>query len=82
MAVFTSPQNISLSPCQTLTPNNQQLTLIVRATDGIDHAVADPQFTLYIFLLDENDNSPVITNLPRTESFPEVREYAIKHMHT
>ena len=75
MALVTAPlaYNFSIKlPLQVLTPNNQQLTLIVRATDGIDHAVADPSFTLYILLLDENDNSPIITNLPRTVSFPEV----------
>ena len=57
---------------QALAPNNNPLTLFVRATDDIDHGIPNPRLEVRIILEDVNDNAPMFSNLPNMVTFPEV----------
>ena len=58
----------SIIHMQTLPPLQFTLSLIVEASDGTESAEAN----VLIILLDVNDNTPSITNLPSTITVPEV----------
>ena len=54
--------------------DNAPLRVVVRVRDGEDHGedVLDAAVPVFVSLLDVNDNSPVITNLPVEVSLREV----------